>query len=176
MQNRFQRATLGLLVFCCFTLSLNSASANDKALAIFDRVSKFITTDLGGGGTQVLVVDTGGGSAQGVVDFFTKNPKVANQTVTVSSVTPDALAGAVSGSTLMIVVPAGSAAAFDAVKAAAGGSKVLAFGLDKACVDAAACTLSIETDPKTQIYISRSGRSAHDIEFKQAFLVMAIEV
>jgi len=148
-------------------------AASDKSLTVIARMFKFVQSSAGK--STVLVVDNGGGDATAISDYLAKNPKLGNTNVTAQLISGAELAS-VSGDIAAIIVPDSAGDSFASVNEAAKRLGTIAVSTGKKCVETSKCTLGIETDPRIQIYVSRSARQAHGVQFNPAFLVMAKEL
>jgi len=147
--------------------------AVDKAMSVISRTFKFVES--AAGKDIVLIVNDGGADAAAINAFLTAKPELSGNPVTPQMISPADLAG-YSGNVAAIIVPDTAATAFSAVNESATRLGTIAISTGLECVKAHLCTLGIEVDPRINIYVSRTARSAHNIAFNSAFLVMAKEL
>lgn len=114
--------------------------------------------------------------------FVTPKPAAGARVVVLAGAAdPAAVQAALSGFAVVAGGPADAAGAFAVfvpsaaeAKAVAGKGVVTVSG-DPACVDAGACVIAIETQPKVSIYVSKAAAAAAGIEFDANFKMMITE-
>jgi hypothetical protein len=97
-------------------------------------------------------------------DLATAQSSLAEMTVT------EGKAGDAAGAYAIFVNTADEARA-----AHAANSAILIIGSNESCVEAGACVLAVETQPKVTIYVSRAAAQAAGIEFDPNFKMMITE-
>ncbi len=168
-------ACLGLMVLGPVT----TAAAQDvgQELQVAGRALGFLESAPSGGVALAVVFDPsipesvagkdaamaalGGGLALG---SLTLNPV---------EVPIGSLAGTSAGA---LYVTPGMAAHFDAVASRAAAEGIVSIGAELACVEAGACVMGVETQPKVRVVVSQAAASASGIAFKSAFRMMIREI
>ena len=146
-----------------------------RAVAIFDRALRFVEQGIGSGNDVVIVLSDGYGEAD-AAELSSALAKSKSLNGPTRMVPIGDLTGLDPSSIKLLIVPAEDGGDLGAVTAFASANKLLVLGLKEECAAKAICTLAVETDPKTQIFISRQARTAHGVRFQSGFLVLAKEI
>ena len=72
-------------------------------------------------------------------------------------------------------IPAGMQGQYETIKTLLTAKGVLTVSSDRSCVEADACVISVQSQPKVKIYVSRTASGLADIQFQQAFRMMITE-
>lgn len=76
------------------------------------------------------------------------------------------------GSDAALFVPAGMNAHFGSISSAS----AITVSTDRACAEAGACVVAVQSQPSVEIYVSRSAADARSVSFASAFRMMINEL
>ena len=145
------------------------AAVTDKDMKVVAKAISFV--EGGPKGTVDIAVVTDGGASKADADAAVSQAAGAGLTATI--VAPSALA---STSAKAIFIPAGMNGSFDAILSAASAKKLITVSNSGDCTAAQRCAISIVSDPKVDITVSKAASAATGVAFGSAFSMMIKEV
>lgn len=161
----------GLTVIFVAALAATNASAalTDKDVKVIAKAIGFVEN--GPKGAVDVAVVTDGGASKADADAFVAQAASVTGDITLKPaiVAPGALAGS---SARVAFIPAGMSGA----AAAAVSKKMITISNDSSCTATQKCAISIVSDPKVDITVSKSAAAASGVTFGSAFTMMIKEV
>jgi hypothetical protein len=158
-----------ILLFATSSLSTAQAAVTDKDIKVVTKAIGFIE---GGPTSPVeMAVVTDGGSSK--ADADTAADLAGKAGMKASVIAPSAIG---STSAKVLFIPAGMNGSFDAILSAATAKKLVTISNVGDCTAAQKCAISIASDPKVDIVVSKSAAAATGVSFGSAFSMMIKEV
>jgi len=166
-----------LFVLVIFGTLPSAADTSAKDIQIAARAVAFMTNAPSGDVMTAIVYDPANAASQSEADAImaamAKGVKAGKAKLLPKLVPIDSL-GNISGSKVAFIT-GGMGSHHAAIFAAASTQAILVISTDMDCVNAGNCVVGVASKPKVEIIISSSARTAADISFKSAFLMMVKE-
>jgi hypothetical protein len=153
----------------------NAASLTQKDVQILVKAIGFLEPPPSGNGTVAIAFEPSNpaskADADAIAGYFGDGLKAGAATLK-AVVTP---VGSLSGGGFVAVVAAAGVKA-EQVSTATRALHVACITSDATAVQAGQCVMSVKSDPKVEILISRSAAASSNVGFGSAFLLMAHEI
>jgi hypothetical protein len=160
----------------CLMAALPAASyaaVTEKDVKVVAKAIGFV--EGGPKGAVDVAVVTDGGASKADADAFVALAGAITGDITLKPtiVAPGALA---SSNAKVAFIPAGLSGSYGDIAAASASKKIITVTTDPACVAAQKCAISIVSEPKVDITVSKAAASASGVAFGSAFSMMIKEV
>ncbi len=169
------RSVLALLGACLWFGTAHAASMSQKDVQIIAKAIGFMEPAPSGAGTVAIVYNASDSAskqdAEAVAAYFGDGLKAGNAVLKPKVVAVGELGA---GGFLAIIAP--GTTMNDQVSAASRAQHALCITTDDAAVHSGACAMSVKSEPKVEITISRSAATAAGVGFGSAFLLMAHQI
>lgn len=169
------RFAIALLATSILSHSADAASMSQKDVQILAKAIGFLEPPPSGSVTIAIAFDPANpaskADAEAIAGYFGEGLKAGNATLKAKVTDVSQLAG---GGFLAVVAAAG--VKVDQVAGATRAMHVACITADATAVESGQCVMSVKSDPKVEILVSRSAAASSNVGFGSAFLLMAHQI
>ncbi|HBH88703.1 hypothetical protein [Ponticaulis sp.] len=170
-----RKSLAALSIIAASMLATNAAeAAGERDLQLIGRALSFVEGGATGNVTLAIVyADDVAGSqaeAEGISAIVGSGLNAGQVTLQPQLVSVSEIGGLGAGTA--IFVPAGMSAHYSEISS----SSAITVSTDRACAEAGACVVAVQSDPSVEIFVSRSAADARSVSFASAFRMMINEL
>ena len=162
------------MIAASMLMSTTAHAAGERDLQLIGRALSFVEGGATGDVTLAIVYsdDVAGSQAEAesISGLIGSGLNAGQVTLQAQLIPVSEISGL--GSDSALFVPAGMSAHYGDISA----SSAVTVSTDRACAEAGACVVAVQSDPSVEIFVSRSAAEARSVSFASAFRMMINEL